>query len=111
MKPSKLIKSILMTILGIFWIGIGIWYIREGSVFNIILVILNGLIFLIFAWVNIDRRLYKIVEMTFLFVNALLTFTDQVGVVDFIYFAILILVIYLFVITQGDGTKIATKRK
>ncbi len=88
-KNTAIILRCLLVLQGLFWLVMSALGLlkpdaKNEQVFIAILMIANGAAFIVLALtVNKDMLLLRIFSMAFLFVNLILTVTDQMGTLDY----------------------------
>jgi hypothetical protein len=90
MKNLKIVNLILMHLLGLYLITTSMIAIGQDSLFFNILGIVNGLVFIVFAWIKIKSQLIYLLLTTFLFGNFVLTLSNELGYIDSLFMLILI---------------------
>lgn len=79
----------------LIWIVFGVIFLADESYFSVtvpLLMLLNGLAFSVFCWLFITKGvLVRLIALAFIFMNLVLTVTDQMGTFDYIVFALSIL--------------------
>lgn len=107
MKKNIITKTLsgFLIILCIVWIVLGIIYITKIQIYALqhwvimVLMILDGICFGVFAYfVNKKLRFIYIILLLFVIVNAILTVTDQVGILDWLVLLLNLSVIMLSIL-------------
>ncbi len=104
MKP-KLHKAyqILLFLIALFWIvgSIARFITHPTTPYRILaaLMFINGLLFILLAFLDLRKPLRPLASAIFLLTNLILTFTDQFGLVDliiFLFYLITLILIFNF---------------
>lgn len=104
MKNNIIVQFLrgLLISLCVFWIISGIIFITrmDTSTFQyrviMILMMLNGIFYALFTYlISIKARIIYFMLILFILVNAILTITDQVGVIDWVTLLINIIILVL----------------
>ncbi len=83
----------------VFWLLTGIFtQYSAGSYINILL-IANGILFAILAFISYKNTITKAACLIFLTANTVLTLTDQAGIYDYVILAVNILLIIFFALS------------
>ncbi|QWB96468.1 hypothetical protein KHQ89_03295 [Mycoplasmatota bacterium] len=90
MKNLKIVNLILMHVLGIYLIASSIILFHQDTIFTHMLTIVNGIVFIVFAWIKIKTQLIYLLLTTFLFANFVLTLSNELGYIDSLFMLILI---------------------
>jgi hypothetical protein len=81
-----------------FWLVTGTLVFYNSGIYINILLIINGLLFILFAFMHYRNTLFKIACAGFLVANTVLTLTDQAGLADYLILASNILCIISFAV-------------
>ena len=87
---------IIMIAQSLFWIGTGIFASVNAGLIIKMLMVSDGLAFVFLAFFYNKNLFFKISTGAFLMINTVLTFTDQMGIYDYIILAANIACIALF---------------
>ena len=93
---------LLMILQGLLWIGMAVQSTSSGTVSYpiLILMLLDGVFYILLAFPDIRKLLYKLAVLAFLLANTVLTVTDQMGFMDYLVLAwnLVLLVLVFFII-------------
>ena len=95
--------KLFMILQGVLWLYMATQSIITGKsgLLVFLLMLLDGILFILLALPDIHRRRYSFIALAFLAGNTLLTVTDQMGVMDYLVLvwniALLILVLSIIV--------------
>jgi hypothetical protein len=92
---KKVFLAIMIT-QALFWLGLGIFSSNTAGFIINVLMILDGAAFAFLAFFYNKNLFLKISTGAFLLINTVLTFTDQMGLYDYIILAANIACIALF---------------
>jgi len=99
------ILRILLAVSCLLWVILGIIYFTKIQIYALqhwiilALMILNGLCFGIFAYLINKKFLFIYISLLlFIIVNAILTITDQIGILDWVVLALNISIIVLIIL-------------
>lgn len=92
----KKVFTAIMLIQAVFWLALGLFFKSNAGFILNILMIADGAAFAFFAFFYNRNLFFKIVTGLFLFINTVLTLTDQVGVYDYIILGLNLLCVFLF---------------
>lgn len=98
MKITRIMFRILMIAQGLLWLvlaGISIFNQALGYQIISILMAINGLCFIVFAFMLNKKAISKFIVFGFLGINVIFTLTDQVGLYDYIVLGLSIATILL----------------
>ena len=107
---ADLLLKIIMPAQGLLWLAFVLWRVFDesdalstGETVLIILMALNAILFVLLSRLYRKALLLKIVTALFLAVNLILTFTDQMGLFDYIVLALNIVTSICFMIAVTKG--------
>ena len=100
MKTVKNVFFILMAVQGVLWIAWSVFVLINHSQnpYVAMLMLGNGLVFLVSTLVYNRNRFFKTAVMGFVALNLILTLTDQMGLYDYIVLVLNIASLFLIVI-------------
>ena len=99
MKFIKITLSSIMIIQGLMWLAFSyIAFSKGNSLYMILLMIINGICFVLSPLFLNKHKIYKKGIVLFIFINLILTFTDQMGFFDY---AVLVLNILSLILVSS----------
>ncbi len=99
MKAAKNVFIILMAVQGVLWIAWSVFVLINHlqNPYIAMLMLGNGLVFLVSTLVYNRNRFFKSAVMGFVALNLILTLTDQMGLYDYIVLVLNIASLFLIV--------------
>ncbi len=77
---------LLMILQGLLWIAMAVRSIATGTVSTpiLVLMLLDGFCYILLAFPDLRKLFFRLAALAFLLANTVLTFTDQMGFMDYL---------------------------